>query len=86
MFENLSSMWSFVDQPNAEWSAPHLKCLSIQLRAVSWPNAKACSAVKNVSPVVSAVGGSRELETISTMGLNEAGERNTAVIVTTHSL
>jgi hypothetical protein len=36
--------------------------------------------------VVSAVGGSRELESISTMGLNESGERNAAVMVTTHSL
>jgi hypothetical protein len=38
-----------------------------------------------VSAVVSAVGGSRELESIL-MGLNEAGERTAAVMVTTHSL
>jgi hypothetical protein len=38
-----------------------------------------------VSAVVSAVGGSRELESIL-MGLTEAGERNAAVMVTTHSL
>jgi hypothetical protein len=37
----------FFDQPHAAGRLP-LKCLSIQLRAISWPAAKAPSAVKNV--------------------------------------
>ena len=64
----------------------YLKCPSIHLRAISWPNCSACSVVKNVCPVVSAVGGSRELAPISITGLNEADERNAAVMVTAYSL
>jgi hypothetical protein len=39
-----------------------------------------------VSPMASALGGSRELELNLTMGLNEAGERIAAVMITMHSL
>ena len=67
-------------------TSAYLKCPSIHSRAISWPNSKACSLVKNVFFVVNAVGGSEDLLSISTMGVNEAGEPNAVVIVTTHSL